>query len=139
MMRVKTFVGPSKIDGLGVFAGEPIQSGQLIWTLHPKFDVFLKTEEICKLPVHARDYIERYSYPHSLSPGVRILDSDNGRFMNHSDLPNTDFTRFKEGFALCDIAEGTELTCNYREFDPDFQGFQTTLTKAQSTSEVVHS
>jgi SET domain-containing protein len=58
-------------------------------------------------------------------PGVVVLDSDNGRFMNHSLAPNTDFRIFDKGFALFDIAQGEEITCNYHEFIPTFTGFFT--------------
>ena len=52
-----------------------------------------------------------------------ILDSDNGKYMNHCLAPNTDFRIFDKGYALVDIAAGEELTCNYHEFDPGFVGF----------------
>jgi len=70
-----------------------------------------------------QDFIARYAYPHLEIPGVMIVDSDNGRFMNHSLTPNTDFRIFDKGYALTDIAQGEELTCNYHEFDPAFAGF----------------
>ena len=46
---------------------------------------------------------------------------DNGRFMNHDEQPNTDFTNPTVGFATRDIAKGEELTCNYSEFAPGFE------------------
>ena len=79
--------------------------------------------EIESYPLHLQDYIARYTYPHLEMPGVVILDSDNGKFMNHSLKPNTDFRIFDKGYALIDIAQGEELTCNYHEFDPGFVGF----------------
>ena len=54
---------------------------------------------------------------------MRIVDCDDGKFMNHSEQPNTDFRVFDQGFALTDIAVGEEITCNYYEFDPGFRGF----------------
>jgi hypothetical protein len=69
------------------------------------------------------DFVARYSYPHLEIGDVRIVDCDDGKFMNHSDQPNTDFTVFDKGFALTDIAVGEEITCNYYEFDPGFRGF----------------
>ena len=48
-----------------------------------------------------------------------VLESDEGRFMNHSPSPNTDFAGMNEGYALVDIPAGTEITCNYAEFDDD--------------------
>ena len=52
-----------------------------------------------------------------------FVDCDDGKFMNHSDRPNTDFRIFDRGYALVDIFPGDELTCSYFEFDPDFRGF----------------
>src|SRR6478736_5607339 len=64
MMLVRTFVAPSEIQGLGVFAGEFIPGGSHLWVLNPKFDIFLYREEIATLPAHMQDYVARYSYPH---------------------------------------------------------------------------
>lgn len=75
------------------------------------------------LPAHMQDYVARYSYPHLEIDGVRIVDCDDGKFMNHTERPNTDFRVFDKGYAIVDIAAGEEITCNYFEFDPDFRGF----------------
>jgi uncharacterized protein len=123
MMLVRTYVAQSEIQGLGVFAGEFIPAGSQVWVLNPKFDIFVYGEEIATLPAHMQDYVARYSYPHLEISGVRIVDCDDGKFMNHSGQPNTDFRIFDRGYALVNIAAGEEITCNYFEFDPDFQGF----------------
>ena len=123
MLLISTYVAQSLIEGIGVFAGEAVAKGSLIWNLNPKFDLFIQESEIGNYPPHMRDFIARYSYPHSEMPGVVVLDSDNGRFMNHSLTPNTDFRIFDKGYALIDIAVGAELTCNYCEIDPAFNGF----------------
>ena len=123
MLTVSSYVAPSAIEGLGVFAGEFIERGRLLWSLNPKFDILVYTREIEGLAPHVQDFIARYSYPHLEMPGVVIVDSDNGRFMNHSLNPNTNFRIFDKGYALTDIAQGEELTCNYHEFDPSFAGF----------------
>ena len=130
MLMVSTYLAPSAIEGLGVFAGEFIERGRLMWSLNPKFDIFVHPGEIDSLPPHMQDYVARYTYPHLEMPGVIILDSDNGRFMNHSLTPNTDFRIFDKGYALVDISQGEELTCNYHEFDPGFTGFFTTPAQA---------
>jgi hypothetical protein len=52
-----------------------------------------------------------------------MLESDYGKFMNHSLTPNTDFRVFDKGYALTDIARGEEITCNYHECDLTFPGF----------------
>jgi SET domain-containing protein len=122
MLLISTYLAQSPIDGIGVFASEPVSSGSLIWSLNPKFDVFIQESEIETFPAHMREFMARYGYPHLEMPGVMILDCDNGRFMNHSLAPNTDFRVFDKGYALADIAVGDELTCNYFEIDPTFTG-----------------
>jgi uncharacterized protein len=91
--------------------------------MDPRFDHFLHESELASLPPQMRDFMSRYSYPHIEKPGVFVLNSDNGRFMNHTLTPNTDFRSFNEGYALTDIEAGEELTCNYHEFIPAFTGF----------------
>ena len=127
MLMVSTYLAPSAIEGLGVFASEFIERGSLVWTLNPKFDIFVYPDEVDSYPPHMRNFITRYSYPHLEIPGVVVVDCDNGRYMNHSLTPNTDFRIFDKGYALADIAPGTELTCNYHEFDPGFVGFFPTM------------
>jgi uncharacterized protein len=134
MLTVSTYIAPSAIEGLGVFSAEFIPAGRLLWNLNPKFDIFIDQREIEGLAPHVQDFIARYSYPHLEMPGVVIVDSDNGRFMNHSLAPNTDFRVFDKGYALVDIAQGDELTCNYYEFDPTFAGFFPAVQAALSVA-----
>ena len=122
-MLFRTFLAPSEIQGLGVFAGEFIPCGSQMWVLNPTFDILVQASELAMLPAHMHDFVTRYSYPHLDMPGVRVLDCDDGKFMNHSERPNTDFCVFDRGYALTDIAAGDEITCNYYEFDPAFRGF----------------
>lgn len=120
MMIVPTYVGPSMIEGIGIFAAAPIEAGQPVWTLAEKFDLLLSTADVLNLSQLQRDFVERYGYPHMTRSGLTVVEFDNGRFMNHSDAPNTDFTDPNMGWAIRDIAAGEELTCNYSEFDPGF-------------------
>lgn len=122
MMIVPTTVRPSSIEGLGVFATTFIPAGAEIWKLDERFDLLFKSDELHSLPELAQGYLSRYGYPHMTRDGLIVLEMDNGRYMNHSINPNTDFTRPDVGYAIVDIAAGEELTCNYFEFDLEFQG-----------------
>jgi len=130
MLLISTYVGQSPIEGLGVFSSEYVPCGNLIWSLNPKFDIFIHESELGALPPNMQSFIARYSYPHLEMPGVRVVDVDNGKFMNHSLTPNTDFRLFDKGYALADIAPGDEITCNYHEFDPNFVGFMPQIAAA---------
>ncbi|MEC9367464.1 MAG: SET domain-containing protein-lysine N-methyltransferase [Pseudomonadota bacterium] len=127
MMLVRSYVAQSAIQGLGVFAGEFIPKGMMLWEINPKFDVFISESEAANLPAHIQEYLARYTYPHLEKPGFIILDSDDGKYMNHSETPNTDFREFARGYAVHDIQKGDEITCNYYEFDPEFSGFSDNL------------
>ena len=138
MMLVRTYLSNSTIEGVGIFAAEPVKAGDVIWRLEPKFDIFLTEPEIEDLPSHMQDFIARYSYPHMTRAGILVLEADNGRFMNHSETPNTDFTGFEQGYAIRDIAAGEEITCNYYEFDPTFQGWFPSMAKGANGEAHAH-
>lgn len=121
MMLVPTYVAPSPIEGIGVFAVEPIAAGTLIWQLAPGLDRLIRGEEIAGLPPLFQTFVERYGYPYPHDPSQLIVELDNGRFMNHADRPNTVFSDPDAGFTLAAVAAGEELTCNYAEFDPSFE------------------
>lgn len=124
MLLVKTLIGPSPIEGMGLFAAEPIKAGTVTWRFLPGFDQLFTVEQIAGLPDVARAALETYTYLHAPS-GLYIYCLDNARFMNHADLPNTAGVH-REGaidgydIAIRDIAAGEELTCDYRTFDAGF-------------------
>lgn len=121
MMLVRTYISASSIEGMGVHAGEAIAKGQLIWTFEPAFDRLIDRAFYDAAAPYMRDYLDRYAYPFSDDPEKLVLEVDNGRFMNHADDPNTDYSTWGEGRALKDIAPGEELTCDYAGFYNAFE------------------
>jgi SET domain-containing protein len=119
-MLLPTYVAPSKIEGIGVFTSVPIEPGTTIWRFDPAFDRILSRAVLETAPEHLQEFLERYAYPLPGSDDELVLEVDNGRFMNHSASPNTDFTEVSAGYALRNIAADEELTCNYEEFEPGF-------------------
>ncbi|MAL78732.1 MAG: SET domain-containing protein-lysine N-methyltransferase [Sneathiella sp.] len=121
MMLVRTFAAPSVVEGVGVFAAERIKKGTLIWQYQPTFDRLVPEEWLSTGSPVIQEFLKKYAYPAHDEPGMLVIEIDNGRLMNHSEEPNTDFTRISEGYARRDIEEGEELLCDYREFDPEFE------------------
>ncbi len=121
MMLVETFVGPSAIEGVGVFAVERIRAGTKIWTFNEMFDRLIKEETLATLPKEMQGFVERYAYKHPEFSGLFVLETDNGRFMNHCITPNVAFTDQFTGFAAADVEAGGELTCDYNELEPGFK------------------
>ena len=120
MMLVPTYVAPSDVEGVGVFASEPIEKGTLIWRYEPSFDRLVPAAWLDEQSATMQDFLRKYAYPAHDQPDMLVIEIDNGRFMNHTTTPNTDFKKVIEGYALRDIAAGEELLCNYSEFDPEF-------------------
>ena len=122
MMLVKTYLSLSKVDGIGLFASEPIRKDTVIWRFNPIIDLLLTDEQMDSLSEASQELIRKYSYRHRYSR-LYLLCADDMRFMNHSSQPNCldvlypvepDIT-----IALKDIDAGEELTCDYAIVDQD--------------------
>ena len=125
MIFVKTKVEPSPIHGLGLFADECIPKGTKIWELTEGIDKTYSKEEAEALAEPERSEILSLHYSYiSKYIGKYILCGDDNRFMNHSDMPNTapalrGVGQEPDYVAARDIAEGEEITCDYRDFDEE--------------------
>ncbi|WP_421725253.1 SET domain-containing protein [Bauldia sp.] len=117
MLRVKTYIAPSPIAGIGLFAAEPIRCGELIWKRDEQFD---RAYDLRDLPRDSllRDTLLHYGYRPGSDP-VYVLCGDDARFMNHADRPNADDVGDLT-IACRDIAAGEEITCDYARFDAGF-------------------
>ena len=124
MLVVNTSVGPSAIQGVGLFAAEPIHSGTVIARWDPSFLWSCTEEQLQFFPGITRTFIEKYGWR---AFGRWQLSVDNSRFLNHSADPNTSVTASADCpfvmTAIRDIALGEEITEDYRQFDPDFSTY----------------
>ncbi|MGH6726854.1 MAG: SET domain-containing protein [Pseudolabrys sp.] len=116
MLLIKTYLDNSPLHGLGVFAGEFVRKGTRIWRFVDGFDRVYSAKQFSRLPKPARDFIRFHGYR---VDGEIILTIDHDCHMNHSDNPNT---YLQNGYAIAsrNIAKGTEITNDYREFEPGF-------------------
>lgn len=114
MLRIPTFLAESRIPGagLGLFCKDFVPAGTLVWRLDPGFEVIL--HELPADPV-LRRFVEVYGYMPLDGPPRWIICIDDGRFINHAEVPNTrddaDTTVTVE-----DLPPGTEITSDYRSF-----------------------
>lgn len=126
MLLVKTRLGMSDIEGIGVFAEEFISKGTPTWKFTPGLDQLLSREVVDGVPEPLRSALLRYSYLDKKT-GLYIYCLDNARFVNHADDANTrgDYPDseniFGRDIATRDIQPGEEITCNYAEFDQEFR------------------
>ena len=123
MLLVKTYIAPSKIHGIGLFATEFIKKGTPTWQFTPGMDLELK-ENLMKLPQSSWESLLNHCYIDPQKPDTYILCFDNARFVNHSENPSIKNGPLVNGvysdIAARDIEEGEELTYNYKEEDLDY-------------------
>ena len=118
MYTVRTRLGKSEIEGIGLFAAEPIKKGATVWTM-TDWDRQFDREDLDELPKLARQLVLRYGF-YDADKECYILDVDNGRFTNHSPAPNLIAASKGTEEYLCaarDIDAGEELTVDYRSID----------------------
>jgi SET domain-containing protein len=115
MLIVKTYIAPSSIHGIGIFAAEPLKAGTLVWVFDPVIDIEITKEQIAALPDVAREVALAHSFVND--DGRMILSRDNAVFFNHSDNPNT-FAGPEGHVALWDISAAEELTESYWHLPP---------------------
>lgn len=121
MLLVKTQLGMSAIDGIGLFAAQFIPRGSRVWQWSRGFDLRVSARELESLAFEARQTFLRYSYLSKRS-GLYVLCFDNARFLNHCEKPNLideSAEDSEEGLDIAarDIEPGEELTSDYRDFD----------------------
>jgi hypothetical protein len=122
MLLVPTYVAPSSIQGLGLFAAKAIAAGEELWRFEPGIDVVIPFERIEGLPPAFRAFLDRYAYASHDVPGGVVVSCDHAKFMNHSEDPNTELRPFVT-VARRSIAAGEEITCDYRAACAGWEGF----------------
>ncbi|MDZ4205651.1 MAG: SET domain-containing protein-lysine N-methyltransferase [Patescibacteria group bacterium] len=118
MFLVKTKLGPSKINGIGVFADQDIPQGTIVQKFIEGIDSEITSEIVKALPKLLKNNLLHYAYKHQIN-GQYILNADDARFLNSSENPNLigDGLNKEADKAGRDIWKGEELTVNYNDFD----------------------
>ena len=119
MFTIPTYIGPSRIQGNGVFSLRPVRKGEVVWSFNAMSDVIIPFDQIDQLPLTLKDHILTYSYlDRDISSKGYLYSTDNAKYINHSSDPNI-MARGISHTALRDIAEHEELSCDYSVFDWD--------------------
>lgn len=115
MLLVKTTIGPSSIQGMGLFADEIIPSGTLVWVENNLMDRVYTEFELNQMGDLAKVRVKEYAW-YDRDRSLWVLPGDDARFINHSDSPNLDGSSSQGVFAIRHILPGEELTENYRVY-----------------------
>jgi uncharacterized protein len=122
MLIISCYIDTSPIHGIGLFAGEDIPEGTLVWRYNSNFDIrFSRDEfiEVCSgLNHHALLNLLTYAYKRD---NYFYYVTDNARFINHSEKDcNLIFRDDYTEVSSRDINKGEEFLENYRlNYDSD--------------------
>jgi len=121
MIHIRYKLKASEVHGIGLFAGEPVKTGQLIYTASPLLDLNITQEQFNSLDQKEKDEILWWGFFDEPSQKWHV-DFDVSKFINHSkNATVSQHASHKEAHlvALRDIAEDEELTQNYLEFETE--------------------
>jgi hypothetical protein len=115
MLRVPTYVAPSPIAGLGLFAATRLPAGCIVWEFTEGVDWRIGPTELALFPEPYQSRLRHYLYQED--SGIYVLCGDNAKYMNHSDTPNCDDPEGEHTVTNRVVRASEELTCDYRSFD----------------------
>jgi SET domain-containing protein len=128
MLRVPTYVAPSPIAGVGLFAATDLPANAVIWEYAEGVDWRIAPAELMLFPEPFQSRLRHYLYQEE--SGAYVLCGDNAKYMNHSDVPNCDDTGGEQTVTMRAIRAGEELTCDYRLFDLEARTFGLSFNEA---------
>jgi uncharacterized protein len=117
MLQIETELKAVERKGIGLFTKEYLPIGKVWHVDETEFD-----------KVYTREFIEqkgllKYFYHYATwdkETDTFYLCSDNARFVNHSEEPNTFYDKEKgHCIAIKPIQKGEEITCDYRNICDD--------------------
>ncbi len=142
VITIKFELSQDGYGGVGIFAGENIRRGDMVWRAESRYTRRYSIEEyknIIQRNVEHKVFLEHFSYPSEVFdenywvPFVD-LDTDVGSFLNHSENPNLiscDLVNHPyygdktlTNIAVRDIRRGEQLTYDYRGFVLDIEDWQ---------------
>ena len=114
---IPTYIAPSRIHGIGLFARELIPVGTTVYRYDPRVDLLITRRTLLGLPRLARATIEHYAP--RVAQDLYLLPGDDARFINHASPGNIacrEWDLDTESAAMCNILAGEEIVEDYRNF-----------------------
>ena len=117
MLTVKTYLAPSAVHGIGLFALEYIPANSVVWSYNPAIDKIFNENKFIELCRAANDPTLHHLLSASYRRGGRFFYlTDNARFINHSkSMTNIGFVDDYHEITLRSINANEEILENYME------------------------
>ncbi len=119
MLHVKYKLDRSGKHGIGLFAGEDLKKGQLVYTASPILDVDITEDKFEMLAEAEKSEVKYWGFFDKVSQKWHV-DFDVSKFINHSvDATVSQDPNHREAYLIAkrDLLQGEELTQNYLEFE----------------------
>ena len=114
MLTVKTYLAPSAIHGIGLFAAESIPVNTVVWQYSEYVDKIYSGELFLHLCQNVNLCTLQHILASSYKRGGRYFYlTDNSRFINHSEQPNLAFKDDYSEVSLREINAHEEILENY--------------------------
>lgn len=116
MLTIKTYLAPSAIHGIGLFAAEDIPVRTQVWRFNPLMDKIYSEQTFLKICRQSPEYSLKHFLNSSYRRGGRYFYlTDNARFINHAaETANIAFRDDYSEVTLRQIMAGEELLENYQ-------------------------
>jgi len=122
MLTIETYVAPSRIHGLGLFAAQNIEMGTIVSFVMPAFDTFVSKKTFETFPEITQRYIKKYAFYLNEYESYYMPTGDE-RFINHKIKSNIVGSVAQNSLfryvAIVDIPSGSELTIDYATIDEE--------------------
>ncbi len=113
MLIIKTKLKEVDGKGIGLFADQEIKKSQSVWAFNSIIDIKINKKDI---PEDAKEFFHIYAIDNG--ENNFYLNTDNARFINHSENPNIkSLGPLKNNIVIRDIHIGEEITIDYNEID----------------------
>lgn len=120
-MHIKYKLDTSDKHGIGLFADQDIQKGEVIYTASPLLDVDITQQQFDSLHEKEKQEILWWGFFDESSQKWHV-DFDVSKFINHSEEGTvTQDKNHQEAYLVTtrDVKSGEELTQNYLEFESE--------------------
>jgi uncharacterized protein len=123
MLRIKTYLKEVHGKGIGLFADEYLPEGKVWWEWDHELDMIVQNNKYETLELLKKQFVKKYGV--RSENGDYWLYSDNAKFINHSENPNSMGTDDQSGVSTRikttrPVKLGEELTVDYRKYVYDF-------------------
>lgn len=124
MLLVDTYIAPSSIHGIGLFANQDIPADITVWQ-YSWLVIGQDAKELHRHDPLIQHFVKTYGW---LQNGSWYVAIDNARFINHAG-PHANLKTDGPNFliAVRDIRKGEELTEDYGTFDEDYPSYKDEL------------